>query len=364
VYELELPPHPQADRFEPPSGASPTSPGLYTEDPYSWTWPLGFPLRLAADATRLALPNLRARAAQLMSKAGGTAAFDPDAVKRQQSRLHRLCLHLTFRKLLVGAAFEAMREVAGELAAAGAIDQRAVPLLLHESGALPTVVSTLPPATRPVGVPRAHVAEGHITEAQAEWQANVAQDAVAPTIGGHVVLAATAVHARRRFRDERMIEQYFGPDIGRVGGDLLDQMRDLPRVLITGEVEPLYEGFALGGVARPMPTISSLIDDHTIMLCPRVAAAVGWRPDSKHSFTYLDSSGMVVAQTLYWRDGGELSREADAAAVSRGCILIVREDRASDVERYFATARWMAAWRIAQENGRDSRSVAVFSRLA
>jgi hypothetical protein len=298
-----------------------------------------------------------------MSRAGGTAAFGPDAVKHQQSRLHRLRLHLTFRKLLVGAAFKAMREVAGELAAAEAIDQRALPLLLHEAGSLPTVVSTVPPAPRPVGVPRAQVAERLITERQAEWQANVAEDAVAPTIGGHVVLAATAVHARRRFRDERMIEQYFGPDTGRVGDNLLDQLSDFPRVLITGEVEPIYEGFASGGVARPVPTISSMIDDHTIMLCPRVAAALGWRPDPKHAFTYLDGSGMVVATTLYWRDGGVLSREADAAAVSCGCILGVREDRASEVEPYVATTRLMATWRISQENERHGRSVTVASRL-
>jgi hypothetical protein len=364
VYQLELPPHPQAYRFEPPSGASPTSPGLYTEDPYSWTWPLRFPLPLAADATGLPLPNLRARAAQLMSRAGGTAAFGPGAVERQQNRLHRLRLHLTFRKLLVGAALQAMREVTGELAAAEAIDQRAVPLLLHQTGSFPSIVSTVPPAPRPSGVPRAHVAEGHITEGQAEWQANVAQDAVEPTLDGHLVLAATAVYARRRFRDERTVEQYFGPDTGRVGEDLSDQLSDLPKVFVAGEVEPLYEGFAPGGVARPEPTISSLIDDHTIMLCPHVAAALGWRPDSKHALTYFDGGGIAVARTLYWRDGGELGREADAAPVGYGYILVVRKDSAREIEPYLAATRLMASWRTAQENGRDNRSVTVASRTA
>jgi hypothetical protein len=362
VYKLELPPNPQAQRFEPPSGTSPTSPGLYTEDPYTWTWPLRFPLRLAAKATGLPLPSLRARAAQLMSRAGGTAAFGPDAVERQQTRLHRLRLHLTFRKLLVGAAFQAMREVAGELAAADAIDQRAVPLLLHRAGSFPSIVSTEPPAPRPAGVLRAHVAEGYITEQHAEWQANVAQYAVAPTLDGHLVLAATAVHARRRFRDERIIEQYFGPDTGRVGEDLSDQLSDLPQVLVTGEVEPLYEGFAPGGVARPKPTISNMIDDQTIMLCPHVAAALGWRPDPKHALTYLDSSGTVVARTLYWRDGGELSREADAAPVGYGYILIVREDCAREIEAFLVATHLMASWRITQENGRNNRLVTVASR--
>jgi hypothetical protein len=70
IFQLALPPSPQADGFEPPSGTSSTSAGLYTEDPYTWTWPLEDALRLTVTATGLDLANLRARAAQLMSRRG------------------------------------------------------------------------------------------------------------------------------------------------------------------------------------------------------------------------------------------------------------------------------------------------------
>jgi hypothetical protein len=84
IYTLEFPPNPQVSRFAPPSGTSSISPGLYTEDSYSWTWPLEEALQLAVRATDLNLAPLRARAAQLMAQMGGTASFGPDAVARQQ----------------------------------------------------------------------------------------------------------------------------------------------------------------------------------------------------------------------------------------------------------------------------------------
>ena len=50
-------------------------------------------------------------------------------------------------------------------------------------------------------------------EAEA-WRAAATEDAVAPTVPGFVVLASTAVHERRHFGDEWVVEQYSGPDFG------------------------------------------------------------------------------------------------------------------------------------------------------
>jgi hypothetical protein len=152
VYRLELPPDPRAGRFEPPSGISPTSSGLWTEDPFTWTWPLEEALTATAEASGLQLANLRHRAAQLMARMGGRAAFGPEAVKRQQDRFRRLRLHVPYRKLGVSAAFRAMREVAGELAAADAIDAGALPSVLRWSAALDRGVYTTAPSPRPPGV--------------------------------------------------------------------------------------------------------------------------------------------------------------------------------------------------------------------
>ncbi|MGF7207930.1 energy-coupling factor transporter ATP-binding protein EcfA2 [Skermanella aerolata] len=361
IYKLELPPNSQANRFQPPSGTSLTSSGLFTEDPYAWTWPLKGPLTFTAKATSLDLANIRARAASLMARKGGAVVFGPDAINRQQRRLGCLNLHSTYRKLLVSAAFQAMREVIGELMAAEAIDPDGVPFILLEAAAFSNNVSTLPPAPRPVGVPRAEMANIYQSPDGTEWQMNVDQDAVKPTMEGHVVLAATAIHERRHFRDEWIVEQYFGPDTGSTENDLFGQLSCLPS-FVDG-IGPIYEKLASGAVVHPRPTISGSINPHMVMLCPRVAAELGWRLDPRHMFNYLDENSRLVAQTLYWRDGGELSREADTAVVRHGYIVIVKEERADDIVPYLARSQLSRAWRVTQKNGGQDRVVSCSSRV-
>ena len=164
VYTLDLPPNPQANRFAPPSGTSALSSGLWTEDPFAWTWPLKDALKRTAGASGLELANLRARTAQLMRQMGGKDAFGPEAIQRQLSRLDRLRLRATYRKLGITAAFLAMRQVVGELVAAEAIDPRAVPLILRHAGAFAPAIRTMPPLPRPKGVPRAIIPDFYRSE--------------------------------------------------------------------------------------------------------------------------------------------------------------------------------------------------------
>jgi hypothetical protein len=350
-------------RFEPPSGASLTSSGLYTEDAYDWTWPLEDALRLTVTATGLDLANLRARAAQLMSRMGGAAAFGPDAVARQLQRLGRLSLHCTYRKLIVSAAFQAMRELIGELVAADAINPRLVPFILHHAAAYSSNISTLPPEPRPHGVPVAQMVDIYRHSDSTEWRANVEQDVVQPTMTGHVVLAATARHHLRHFRDEWTVEQYFGADTGEAGDDLSRQLRRLPQIIVADGIYPDYDDLAPAALVRPDFDISGSVDPYTVTLCPRVAARLGWRPDPRHVFTYLDTTERVVVRTLYWRDGGVRCQSADAAVFRYGHVLIVREDRADDLRPYLATAQASRAWRVTQTSEKDTRLVTSGSRV-
>lgn len=349
IYELELPPNPRARQFDPPSGSSPTSSGLYTEDAYSWTWPLETPLKLTASATGLDLANLRARTAQLMNRMGGTTAFGPEAAAKQQRRLGRLNLHCIHRKLLVSAAFQAMRELIGELVAARAIDPDMVPLILHHAATFSTCVRTQPPAPRPAGVPAAEIPDIYVYSSAdiAKWAALAEQDPVTPTVPGHVVLAATALHRRPHFQREWSIQEYFGPDTPGAADDLLSQLRCLPQIVVVDGIAPLYPGFAPAGVVRPVPDISGSVDPHMVTLCPRVAARLGWRPDPRHVFTYLDADDKVMAQTIYWRDGVVAPQPADSAVFRYGYVLVVTEDRASDISPYLATDQVSRAWRTA-----------------
>ena len=352
VYGLELPPHPQDGRFEPPSGSSLTSSGLYTEDPYSWTWPLQSALGLAADASGIDHANLRARAAQLMARTGGKGAFGPEPQARQERRLGKLRLQTSFRRLPVSAAFRAMREVVGELAAAETIDPRVVPHILLRAGGYAANVGTLAPIPRPLGVPAAEMSDLHTSSDYSEWRGRANQDLVRPKISGHLVLASTAVHKRRHFQEEWVIEQYFGPDIERDADRLHDQLHRLSTVVMSDNLCLLYRGFAPGAVIQPQAVTAGSIDPHTVMLCPRVAGALGWRADPRHALRYFDESGRV-ADTLYWRDGGAVSREADNGVVRYGHVLVVREDQTENIRPYLAPKQVTRAWRVTRKHGNE-----------
>src|SRR5260370_13201623 len=63
VYLLAFPKDSSLEEFEPPSGVSSSSSGLYSQDVYSRTWALEDPMRIATKARWIRLSNLRHRTA-------------------------------------------------------------------------------------------------------------------------------------------------------------------------------------------------------------------------------------------------------------------------------------------------------------
>ena len=240
AYLLAFPEDSSLEEFEPPSGVSSTSSGLYSEDVSSWTWVLEDPMRIASKASGIRLANLRHRAAQLMGQNGGTNAFGPDAVRDQMSKLRRLSLHTSYKKLLSSAAFEAIREVLGELIAADAIDLRVVPLITIRSGAFSPIVRTRQPAKRPVGITSVSIPDVFGPHDDRKWIDNVSDDLVPPKVEGYSVLAATATH-ERSFRNEKWLsEQYFGPLIDFDSANLSDHIHNIPKLVPTDRIEITY----------------------------------------------------------------------------------------------------------------------------
>ena len=350
IYSLEIPPDPEAEKFEPPSGMTTSSSGLYTEDIYAWTWVLGDALRLTARASGLPLGNLRRRVGQLMVRMGGTNAFGPPAIQRQQSRLRQLEIHTFYRKLPNSAALQSMREAVGELTLADAIDPGAIPYILRHAGAFSSRIPTLPPVHRPIGVRAPKVPNDYRSEEIDEWLSKSETDALEPVVEGHIVLAATALHERRRFREGWLVEQYYGPQTDRPGKSLFGQLQQLPDVVIGDQTIVRYDGCAPGAVVYPQYTLADSVGLFQIMFCPRVAQELGWRSDSRNLFAYRDQNEDVVVRTLYWRDGGERSKEWDDATRRYGYILLVRADQAKRVQPYLSCAMTSRAWRTVQRD--------------
>jgi hypothetical protein len=354
IYSLTLPPDERADRYEPPSGLSGTSPGLYSEDPYAWTWPLEDAATLAARASGLPVANIRARVYQLMRQIGGAGAFGPDASARQLEHLQRLGLQSEFRRLLVTAAFQAMRMALGELVDAGAVPPGATDSILAACGAFPLGARTVAPRVRPAGVPMPRIPDFYGSTTEEDWRASALDDAVRPTMDGHIVLASAAVHQRRSFRDTWVVEQYFGPETDASAGTLYQQVAQLPRVFVGESIEPEYDGDAPHAVAHPRADISGVVRPHGLMFCPRVAADLGWSP-SDESFAFVDKDGLLAARTVYWRDGGVQSVPTDRSTFRHGFLVVVPDTHAADVRRYLEDELVARAWRASQHGDADSR---------
>jgi hypothetical protein len=360
-YKLTLVPNEQAAHFAPPSGSSLTASGLYTDDPYAWTWPLEQALKWADKACAFDLPRLRARAAQLMSRMGGPTLFGPDAVNRQERRMKRLDVRLTYQKLLPTAAFRAMREVIGELVAANAIDLDAIPYILPQTAAFAFNAPPIAPLPRPIGVRQAQVRDVHSRDATA-WRGDVLEDVVFPTMEGRFVLAYAAVHESRNFKEVSIVEQYRGPNCGLAKDGLSSQLWKLPRILIFDDFYPLYKGPAEGAVVHPVRDIACSVPSHSIMLCPVVAARLGWRLDQTNAFRYIDDRGDTVVETTFWRDGGVLTDDHDPTGRAFGQLLTVREDCLEDLRPFLDASYVGKAWRATETRGHDDRVVSCAER--
>jgi hypothetical protein len=251
------------------------------------------------------------------------------------------------------AAFQAMREVVGELVAADSIDLSAVPIIAIESGAYSPIIPTRPPLTRPVGIRSVNLPEVFASHDDQQWLDSVDDDLVRPQVEGFHVVAATAIH-KRGFRDRNWrTEQYFGPSSEAESGDLSERIRHLPEGFVTDHVNLRSRHVSPGAIVHPRAIIAGSIGKNTLMLCPLIADKVGWRSDPNDAFTFLDREGHIVAYTLYWRDGGIPSRDVDSSIHRHGCAVLVRSDQLAHLTPYLAKDYEVRAWRRFQKSEDD-----------
>jgi hypothetical protein len=149
IYKIEIPDEGRYSTYEMPSGFSSTSSGIFANDYAAWTWILDKQIGIVSEASGLSRPKVRIRIGQLMQDLGGENLFGPKAVSSQLSRLRRLALHLAYRKLMSGAALLGLRQAAGELMRARAIDPEAMPFLEAFTGVPSAVLPSSFPVPRP-----------------------------------------------------------------------------------------------------------------------------------------------------------------------------------------------------------------------
>jgi hypothetical protein len=365
-YSIELPPDDGTDDYEQPIGFSQYDEGLWTDDPYSWTWGLKFPLDLLSDCSPFAKSVLRRRTAILMAQMGGRAAFGPEVAKKLKQRYSRLDLRLNHHRPMAMAALLAARQTAGEIALAGQLDLSQSLYFLHETGAFNLSTDTVLPESRDPGFHRLAI-PGFFTGSapKGEWatQAND-QDTLRDRVRGWHCLASVSRFERRHFADRLGADRLMVPSFESKSCENLQQAwHKLPQVEVLGSLYPLYKGAAPGGVVRVDESMAESIPHWGLTLCPRAAQSLGLESRRTEPFIYRDSFGEVALRTVWWREGGFRVGDVDDAIRGHGSALLVRPEFVERIKRIAGETLRVSAWRVSEERA-SIRSCSAHHRIS
>ncbi|MBR0868183.1 hypothetical protein JQ614_42530 [Bradyrhizobium diazoefficiens] len=351
-YSIELPPDDGADDYEQPIGFSPYDEGLWTDDPYSWTWGLKFPLDLLSDCSPFAKGVLRRRTAILMAQMGGGAAFGPEVAKKLKQRYSRLDLRLKYHRPMAMAAFLAVRQTAGEIALADQLDLSKSFYFLHETGAFNLSTDTVIPESRAAGFHRLAIPGFFTRSAPKEEWANQSndQDTLRDHMRGWICVASISRFERRRFADRLGGDRLTVPSpAGEPCEDLQQAWDKIPRVEVLGSLYPLYKGAAPGGVVRIDEGMAGSVPRWGLTFCPHAAKSIGFESRRTEPFIYRDSSGEVALRTVWWREGGFRVDDVDDAIRGHGSALLVRPQFIERIKRIAGDTLRISAWRVSEE---------------
>jgi hypothetical protein len=216
---------------------------------------------------------------------------------------------------------------------AGLIGEQDEPWLLHMMGYPAFRLPALSPSERPHFVSRLLVDRiGWTEEEQQQWFEEVDND-VRPLVAGRdTVIAEIMRFCRRDVRREFTLERIRAPffDIGR-GEDLSSWVRKLPRAFLAERVVPLSNEPASTIVRWFSESYMPEVPRDMLVLCPLWLRRLSWRRHPENWLIYLDGTGRIVANVVWWRDGGPVDLGEDVVW-GEGVFVTVTPEGRSQLE--------------------------------
>ncbi len=351
-YSLEFPYDKQASRFDQPTGFSASSTGLWTENPYDWTWILEKPLQTLARGSKFSLAVLRKRTAQIMTRYGGRTAFGPEACNDQTGKLKKLGLLIPFERLPMSAARLAICEVAGELFRADKIDQNFITFFLHNLG-LPQLNCQIPSVeARPAGCLRPLLPIDSTGGLLKDWFERIEPDTHFPHVDEWVVIAASDRFERLAYRDETIVERLVVPSLAHIKASNLDEaLSQLPRAAFLISLVPLYDKVSPIGIVNA--DVGEHIFSHTLTLCPNLQKELGLRRGQNDSLALHNKEGEPVIRSLFWKDGGIRHEDFNTSLRGDGCLLLASPSIFPELRSFIGDTAACYAWRIMKRQDED-----------
>lgn len=338
--------------------------GLVIDDPLDWT--LGWETLCESIARHAGVDvtTVRWRTGTFIRDWGGTERFGHTGSRLLEARLKGLSLVVPYRRPQAEGVIRALRHVVGELWRAGRIGSSQMRVLLHqfhasaEPSGLPEIESC-PPEVTPLDVPAYFWGE----DFQA-WIAGVDGDVALPDAAQEKVLAEWQRLTVRRTRVSAIAERFVGFLGEGVRTETLDTLLyQLPRTVRLGSVTPLYEAEddSAGGIASFEPNMVDGEPVLMIVLCPVLAARLGWNADTDSAHLYRNNDGAEMARTVWWRNGlQQTSNEDDWRA--EGQRIVLSDKGYEQIRRHLEISEPVVlAWRRTESRKGDGPTAARFS---
>lgn len=219
----------------------------------------------------------------------------------------------------------ALRHVAGELRSAGLLSRRDMPSILERLNAPLPPLPLMRAQVRPHGIRRPLAVKGaRWGEAEQLWAEQVGDD-VAPWSdrGDERVVAEVSrfkvVEARRA---EYRLHRIRAPRLRADDDDFWKWYHELPAAVWLGQVVPLDGELAPTLVRRLVSSFGMDAPAYPITLCPNWLRRLQWQRHEDDSSIYVDSTGVVVARLMWWRDAGPVDIDDDSLWGEGSCMTL------------------------------------------
>jgi hypothetical protein len=323
IYSLELPHAPMRDSGPLASAKTQGNPLPDSKDPVELTYSISDELSWLADKTGIALEILEQRALQLMKKIAPAKTWSKEAEGELLEHIKTVGPTMPYLRPRPRIAYAAFGHMVSEL-----VDARKLRWghgwVRSRLTTVDAILSVANPQPRPdwLAIPAADAPDAMHRR---EWRMAVAEalSSASMTPQGDLILAELTMTRsldRQHPEEERAMRLVHPqePARGAPGFDWFDF-----RSTRVAEAYP-----QLAGLDRPVPVVSGG-PLHTfqsfLALNPILAADIGWRPAQDGLFRWVNDTGELMAESIWWRQGimahnGFVGMDA---AASEGWLVIV-----------------------------------------
>lgn len=337
---------------------------LAIDDPLDWTQGWEYLVKGIARDADVDMTTIRWRVGSLIQEWGGLERYGDTASKLLQERLERLSMVLPYRRPQAEGVTRALRYVVGELWRAGRIEPSRIRLLLrqlHANAESPGLPET-EPCPPEVTVPDMPVS--YWGEKLRGWVAGVEDDVELSSSAEMIVLAEWQRLTARELRVSSISERFVGFLRDEVRAETLDDfLFQLPRTLRLGKMLPLYEleENASGGIANFNPQMIDCLPVHMIVLCPVLAAQLGWKRDDDSAHLYRNPNGTEMARTIWWRNGLQQAWSEDDWHAEGQRIVLSKQGHEQLKRQLDISEPVVLAWRRTESQNNDDSTEARFA---